>query len=200
MMPLREENGFRPVFDDIPEDVKRKARICFLNYPNNPTGAHGDDALYEKAIDFAGKYEILICHDAAYSELTYDGYTAKSILEFDREKRYSIEFLSLSKTYCMTGWRVAFAVGNAEAIENLGKLKTNIDSGVFLAIQEAAVTALSGSQDCVREMKEIFAKEARPGRGRPLPPQASGCASRAPRSTYGRTSRKVTRRPHSPRC
>ncbi len=155
-MPLREENEFRPVFDDIPEDVKKKAKLCFLNYPNNPTGAYGDDALYEKAIELAAKYDILICHDAAYSELTYDGYTAKSILEFDREKRYSIEFLSLSKTYCMTGWRVAFAVGNAEAIQNLGKLKTNIDSGVFLAIQEAAITALSGSQDCVADVKKVF--------------------------------------------
>jgi len=158
IMPLREENEFRPVFDDIPEEVKKRAKICFLNYPNNPTGAHGDDGLYEKAIELARAYDILICHDAAYSDLTYDGYTAKSILQFDREKRFSIEFLSLSKTYCMTGWRIGFAVGNSAAIESLGKLKTNIDSGVFLAIQKAAIAALTGSQDSVAAMKEIYAR------------------------------------------
>ena len=158
MLPLKEENGFRPVFEAIPEDARRKAKICFLNYPNNPTGAHGDDELYEKAIRLGRDNDILICHDAAYSEVTYDGHVARSILEFDKEKRYSIEFHSLSKTYCMTGWRIGFAVGNREAVQNLGKLKTNIDSGVFQAIQEAGIEALSGSQDSVKEMKSIFAR------------------------------------------
>ncbi|MGD0229469.1 MAG: LL-diaminopimelate aminotransferase [Syntrophorhabdales bacterium] len=157
IMPLREENGFQPIFEEVPEDAKRKAKVCFLNYPNNPTGAHAGDDLYEKAIDLGRRHDILICHDAAYSEVTYDGYTAKSILQFDREKRYSVEFLSLSKTYCMTGWRIGFAVGNSDAIQNLGKLKTNIDSGVFQAIQEAGITALTGSQDCVGVMKGIYA-------------------------------------------
>jgi LL-diaminopimelate aminotransferase len=157
MMPLREENAFLPVLDAIPEDVRRKAKICFLNYPNNPTGAHGDDGLYEKAIKLGSDNDILICHDAAYSEVTYDGYTARSILQFDKEKRYSIEFHSLSKTYCMTGWRIGFAVGNSEAVQNLGKLKTNIDSGVFQAIQEAGIEALTGSQDSVERMKMLFA-------------------------------------------
>jgi LL-diaminopimelate aminotransferase len=137
--------------------VKRKAKICFLNYPNNPTGAHGSDGLYEKAIDLARAHDILICHDAAYSEITYDGYIAKSILQFDRKKRYSVEFLSLSKTYCMTGWRIGFAVGNSDAIQNLGTLKTNIDSGVFQAIQEAGIAALTGSQACVAALNERFA-------------------------------------------
>lgn len=157
MMPLLEENNFAPAFDRIPDDVLDKARICFLNYPNNPTGADADDALYRTAIDLAEKKDILICHDAAYSEVTYDGYTAKSILEFDPEKRFSIEFHSLSKTYCMTGWRIGFAVGNSDAIGNLGKLKTNIDSGVFQAIQEAGIVALTGSQESVETMKTIFA-------------------------------------------
>jgi LL-diaminopimelate aminotransferase len=157
-MPLKEENGFYPDLDAIPEDVKEKAKICFVNYPNNPTGAHGDDGLYERVVDLAAKKDILICHDAAYSEVTYDGYRARSILEFDRDKRYSIEFHSLSKTYCMTGWRIGFAVGNSEAVQNLGKLKTNIDSGVFQAVQEAGIEALTGNQDSVEAMKAIFAR------------------------------------------
>jgi LL-diaminopimelate aminotransferase len=155
-MPLTEENGFCPDLGAIPEEALRKAKICFVNYPNNPTGAHGDDALYERVIDLAKKNDILICHDAAYSEVTYDGYRARSILEFDKGKRYSIEFHSLSKTYCMTGWRIGFAVGNSDAIRNLGKLKTNIDSGVFQAIQEAGIEALNGSQESVDVMKQIF--------------------------------------------
>ena len=156
MMPLTEDRGFHPVFDAIPDGVKQKAKICFLNYPNNPTGAHGSDDLFERAIAFGRKHDILICHDAAYSEVTFDGYRAKSMLQFDKEKAYSVEFHSLSKTYCMTGWRIGFAVGNAEAIQNLGKLKTNIDSGVFQAIQEAGIVALTGPQDCVERMNTIF--------------------------------------------
>jgi LL-diaminopimelate aminotransferase len=158
IMPLLEKNEFHPVLDAIPADVKEKAKICFLNYPNNPTGAHGSNELYEEALDMAKKNDILICHDAAYSEVTYDGYVAKSILEFDRDKKYSIEFHSLSKTYCMTGWRIGFAVGNAEAVQNLGKLKTNIDSGVFQAVQEAGIEALTGNQDSVATMRTIFAE------------------------------------------
>ncbi len=158
IMPLRQEHDFLPVREHIPEDVRRKAKIAFLNYPNNPTGAHAEDEFYERAVYEARKSDILLCHDAAYSEVTFDGYQAKSILQFDKNKRYSIEFHSLSKTYCMTGWRIGFAVGNAEAIQNLGKLKTNIDSGVFQAIQYAAIEALTGSQASVDAMKTIYAR------------------------------------------
>ncbi len=158
ILPLREERAFRPDLDSIPEEARRKAKICFINYPNNPTGAHGDDSLYERAVRLGRENDILICHDAAYSEVTYDGHKARSILEFDKEKRYSIEFHSLSKTYCMTGWRIGFAVGNSEAVQNLGKLKTNIDSGVFQAIQEAGIEALTGSQESVEAMKTVFAR------------------------------------------
>ncbi len=158
IMPLLEENGYLPRFDLIPEDVLRKAKLLFVNYPNNPTGAHGDDEFYMKVLDVAKKYDILVCHDAAYSEIAYDGYNPRSILEFDKEKKHSIEFHSLSKTYCMTGWRIGFAVGNADAIYNLGKLKTNIDSGVFQAIQYAGIEALTGNQDSVAAMKETFQK------------------------------------------
>ncbi|MEI6153961.1 MAG: LL-diaminopimelate aminotransferase [Deltaproteobacteria bacterium] len=156
IMPLREENDFLPLFDEIPEDILHKAKIMFINYPNNPTGAHAGDDFYEKVIDIARKYDILICHDAAYSEIAYEGYRPKSILEFDKDKQYSVEFHSLSKTYCMTGWRIGFAVGNKDAIFNLGKLKTNIDSGVFQAIQYAGIEALSGSQSSVEEIKKTF--------------------------------------------
>jgi LL-diaminopimelate aminotransferase len=156
IMPLLEENKYLPRFDLIPEDVLKKSKIMFINYPNNPTGAWADDAFYETALEVARKHDILLCHDAAYSEIAYDGYNPRSILEFDKEKKYSVEFHSLSKTYCMTGWRIGFAVGNAEAIYNLGKLKTNIDSGVFQAIQYAGIEALTGDQSSVDEMKRTF--------------------------------------------
>ncbi len=156
IMPLLEKNKFLPVLETIPESILKKAKIMFINYPNNPTGAHASEAFYKKVLHFTKKHGILVCHDAAYSEITYDGYNAHSILEFDKDKNHSIEFHSLSKTYCMTGWRIGFAVGNADAIYNLGKLKTNIDSGVFQAVQYAAIEALSGSQDCVAEMKKTF--------------------------------------------
>ncbi len=158
MMPLLEENGFLPKFEDIPEDVCKQAKLLFLNYPNNPTGASADDAFYEKALAFAKKYDILLCHDAAYSEIAYEGYRPKSIFEFDTEKKYSIEFHSLSKTYCMTGWRIGFAVGNSDAIANLGKLKTNIDSGAFQAIQYAGIEAMTGDQSSIAVMNKRLEK------------------------------------------
>ena len=156
LMPLLEENNFLPRLSEIPEDIARKAKLIFVNYPNNPTGAHAPDSFYEELIDFAARHDIIVCHDAAYSEIAYDGYRPKSILQFDKEKRYSVEFHSLSKTYCMTGWRIGFAVGNREAIANLGKLKTNIDSGVFQAIQVAAIEALTADQSTVDEIRNLF--------------------------------------------
>jgi LL-diaminopimelate aminotransferase len=156
IMPLREEKGFLPDFDSIPAAVLEKAKIMFLNYPNNPTGAHGNDDFYEQALSIARKYKILICHDAAYSEIAYDGYRPKSILQFDKTKEFSVEFHSLSKTYCMTGWRIGFIVGNRDAVSNLGKLKTNIDSGVFQAIQHAGIEALTGDQSFVEQIRKTF--------------------------------------------
>jgi LL-diaminopimelate aminotransferase len=158
IMPLKEENGFLPIYEDIPEDVLKKAKLLFINYPNNPTGACADDSFYEKTLELAKKYDILICHDAAYSEIAYDGYRPKSILEFDRDKKYSLEFHSLSKTYCMTGWRIGFAVGNADGIYNLGKLKTNIDSGAFQAVQYAGIEALTGDQTSIAELNARLEK------------------------------------------
>ncbi|OPY01336.1 MAG: LL-diaminopimelate aminotransferase [Syntrophorhabdus sp. PtaB.Bin184] len=158
IMPLKEENGFLPRYEDIPEDILKKAKILFINYPNNPTGACADDAFFEKTLELAKRYDILVCHDAAYSEIAYDGYKPRSILEFDKEKKYCLEFHSLSKTYCMTGWRIGFAVGCADGIYNLGKLKTNIDSGVFQAIQYAGIEALTGSQASVAELNSKLEK------------------------------------------
>lgn len=158
IMPLKEENGFLPKYEDIPEEVLKKTKILFINYPNNPTGACADDSFYIKTLEMAKRYDILVCHDAAYSEIAYDGYRPKSILEFDRGKEHCVEFHSLSKTYCMTGWRIGFAVGNAQAIYNLGKLKTNIDSGAFQAIQYAGIEAMAGDQSSVAELNKRLEK------------------------------------------
>lgn len=158
IMPLTEENGFLPKYEDIPEEVLKKAKILFLNYPNNPTAAIADDGFYVRTLELAKRYDILVCHDAAYSEIAYEGYRPKSILEFDRGKEHCVEFHSLSKTYCMTGWRIGFAVGNAQAIYNLGKLKTNIDSGAFQAVQYAGIEALTGDQSFVAELNSRLEK------------------------------------------
>ncbi|HOW53311.1 MAG TPA: LL-diaminopimelate aminotransferase [Syntrophorhabdaceae bacterium] len=158
IMPLKEENGFLPKYEDIPEEVLKKTKILFINYPNNPTGACADDSFYIKTLEMAKRYDILVCHDAAYSEIAYEGYRPKSILEFDRGKEHCVEFHSLSKTYCMTGWRIGFAVGNAQAIYNLGKLKTNIDSGAFQAIQYAGIEAMAGDQSSVAELNKRLEK------------------------------------------
>jgi LL-diaminopimelate aminotransferase len=156
IMPLKEERAFLPSLRDIPEEALRKTKLLFLNYPNNPTGADAGEDFYEEAIALARKYDILLCHDAAYSEVYYDGYRPPSILQFAGARENCIEFHSLSKTYCMTGWRIGFAVGNREAIANLGKLKTNIDSGAFQAIQVAAIEALSGDQGPAEEIRRTF--------------------------------------------
>ncbi len=151
IMPLLEKNGFLPDLDEIDEEIARKAKLMFINYPNNPTGAIADKSFFEKVVQFAKKYDILICHDFAYSEMSYDGYKANSFLEVDGAKDVGLEFHSLSKIYNMTGWRLGFAVGNTEAISALSIIKTNIDSGVFKAIQRAGVEALTGPQDNIQK-------------------------------------------------
>lgn len=155
-VPIYAKNGYLPDFDSIPSDVARRAKIMFLNYPNNPTGAVAGEDFYRKAIDFAREYKILICHDAAYSEIAYDGYKPPSFLQFPGAKEVGIEFHSVSKTYNMTGWRVGWAAGNPEAVEALGRLKSNIDSGVFQAIQYAAAAGLTGPQDIVEKQNKIY--------------------------------------------
>ena len=155
-MPLREENGFLPVLEDVPEDVARRAKLLHLNYPNNPTGAFADREFFMKVIEFARNYDILICHDHAYSEIAFDGRKPISLLEVEGGREVGIEFHSFSKSFNMTGWRLGWACGNAEAIEVLTRFKSNVDSGVFQAVQEAGIAALSGSQECIEEMCAVY--------------------------------------------
>jgi len=154
-VPLTAERGFLPDFDAL---SRTSAKVMWLNYPSNPTGAVADPGLFDRAVSFASRHDVLLCHDAAYTEITFDGYVAPSVLESPGAKDVAIEFGSLSKTYNMTGWRVGYAVGNAEAIRALGTLKTNLDSGIFNAIQRAAVVAVSGPQDHVEQMRAIYQK------------------------------------------
>jgi len=155
-MPLLRENHFLPDLSAIPENVARKAVFMIINYPNNPTGATAERDFFLKVLDYARTYHIIICHDAAYTEMAFDGYRPMSFLELPGAKDVAIEFHSLSKTYNMTGWRLGFAVGNAEILDGLGQIKSNIDSGAFNAIQMAGIAALESDQGCVAEMQGIY--------------------------------------------
>lgn len=155
-MPLLKENGFLPDLDSIPQNVLDKTKIMFLNYPNNPTAAVADGDFFSKVVEFASKNNILVCHDAAYTEIAFDGYNPASFLETEGAKEVGIEFHSLSKTFNMTGWRLGFAAGNENAIAALGKVKTNIDSGAFQAIQYAGMEALSNYKDGLDERKKLY--------------------------------------------
>lgn len=155
-MPLLAENNFLPDFDKIPEEIAKKAKLMFLNYPNNPTGAVCDLDFFKKAVAFCKKYDILLCHDQAYCEMTYEGYVAPSVFQVEGAKDIAIEFFSHSKSYNMTGWRVGFVAGNASAIKALGTIKNNIDSGVFKAIQEAAVEAYAAPQEQIDKLNKMY--------------------------------------------
>lgn len=156
MMPLTAENGFLPDLDAIDEATLRRAKLMILNYPNNPLAATAPREFFAKVVEFAKRYQIIVCHDFAYSELVFDGYRPDSFLSIPGAKDVAIEFHSLSKTYNMAGCRAAFAVGNAEVISLLGRLKSNFDYGIFYPIQKAAVAALTGPQDCVRETASVY--------------------------------------------
>jgi LL-diaminopimelate aminotransferase len=155
-MPLLPENNYLPDLKAIPEDIARTAKMMFLNYPNNPVGATATLEFFQEVVAFARKYDILVCHDAAYTEVYFDGKAPLSFLQAEGAKEVGIEFHSVSKTYNMTGWRVGWAVGNAEVIDVLGRFKSNVDSGVFQAVQHAAITALTSSQDCVEELRQVY--------------------------------------------
>jgi LL-diaminopimelate aminotransferase len=142
LMPLLPERGFAPDLDAIGGEVARRARLMYLNYPNNPTGAVVPDGLFERAVEFAREHDVLVVHDASYTETTFDGYVAPSFLATPGAKDVGVEIFSLSKGWNMTGWRTAAIVGNAEAVSAYWRLKTNIDSGIFEAVQLAAVAAL----------------------------------------------------------
>jgi LL-diaminopimelate aminotransferase len=155
-MPLTRENNFVPVLEKIPKKVVKAAKLMFINYPNNPTAAVAPRDFYREVVDFAREHTIAVVSDNAYSEIAYDGYRAPSFLETKGAIEVGIEMHSLSKTYNMTGWRIGMAVGNAEILSGLGRVKTNVDSGVFNAVQHAAITALTGPQDCIRDACVIY--------------------------------------------
>jgi LL-diaminopimelate aminotransferase len=155
-MPLKPENDFLPDLDAIPADIARKAKLMFINYPNNPTAGVCDLNFMKKAVEFAKQYDILLVHDLAYSEMTFDGYKAPSILEVPGAKEISIELHSLSKTYNMTGWRVGFAIGNEQAVKALAQIKSNIDTDVFRAIQVAAIAAMKGPRDHIEHCNKLY--------------------------------------------
>lgn len=150
-MPMRKENDYLIRFDEIPETIAQKAKMMIISYPNNPTGATAGDTFYEELIAFAKRYDILVVHDTAYSNLVFDGEDGKSFLSYPGAKEVGIEFNSFSKSYGMAGARIGICVGNAQAVSMLKKLKSNIDYGMFLPVQKAAVAALTQDQTCVKE-------------------------------------------------
>nr|CBX27950.1 LL-diaminopimelate aminotransferase [uncultured Desulfobacterium sp.] len=158
LMDLKKENDFLPDLSAIPDDIAKKAKLMFINYPNNPTSAVATEEFFKDVVQFAHKNNIIICHDAAYTEMAFDGYKPASFLETQGAKEVGIEFHSLSKTYNMTGWRLGFAVGRPEVIDGLGQIKSNIDSGAFQAIQIAGIAALDGDQSCVDEFNLEYTK------------------------------------------
>ena len=155
-MPLLKENHFLPDLGVISADILSRAKMMFLNYPNNPTAAPATLDFFRTVVDFAEKHNIMICHDFAYSEMAFDGYVPPSFLEIPGASDVGIEFHSLSKTYNMTGWRIGWAAGNAEIISGLGRIKSNIDSGIFEAIQVAGIEALEGDQQSLADMSNIY--------------------------------------------
>ena len=154
-MSLLEKNNFLPDLDSIPENIRKKAKVLFINYPNNPTAVSAPKEFYERVVSFALRYNIIVAHDAAYSELYY-GEKPMSFLEIPGAKDVGAEFHSLSKTYNMTGWRVGWVCGNRDIIKGIATVKDNYDSGVFQVVQEAAITALTGPQECVQVMRRIY--------------------------------------------
>ena len=157
-LPLKEENDFLPDLKAIPDAVARRAKLLWLNYPNNPTAAVADAGFFEQAVAFARKHGLAVCHDGPYSEVAFDGYHPVSFMQIPGAKEVGIEFHSFSKSYNMTGWRIGMAVGNARMIDALMRLKSNLDSGVPQAIQLAAIAALNGPQDCIDEHNRIYQK------------------------------------------
>lgn len=155
-MPLKEENGFLPELDAIDRDVLRKTKLMYIGYPNNPTSAVATEEFYKKVVELAKEFDFVVASDNAYSEIAYDGYKPISFLEVEGAKDVGIEFHSLSKTFNMTGWRIGFAVGNRDVIAALGKVKTNIDSGIFQAVQEAGIYALDNAEELNGRIIKVF--------------------------------------------
>ena len=155
-LPLRRESGWLPDLDAIPEDLAARARVLWLNYPNNPTAAVADLAFFERAVAWAREYDVSICHDNPYCDVAFDGYRPLSIFQAPGARDVAIEFNSFSKIYNMTGWRIGMAVGNAELVDALMRVKSNIDSGIPQAIQEMAIEAVDGPQDVIADHNAIY--------------------------------------------
>ena len=155
-IPLKEKNNFLPDLDAIPEYALKKAKLLWINYPNNPTGAVAGLDFFNRVVDFARKNDIAVCHDGPYTEVAYDGYQPASFLQAEGAMKVGVEFHSLSKSYNMTGWRIGMVVGNATMIDALNRLKSNMDSGIPQAIQYAAIEALTASQECISEHNAIY--------------------------------------------
>ncbi|HMF47353.1 MAG TPA: LL-diaminopimelate aminotransferase [Candidatus Saccharimonadales bacterium] len=155
-LPLMKQNHFLPDLESIPADVAKQAKLLWINYPNNPTAAVADEDFFKRVIAFANKYNVIVCHDAAYTEMGYDGYRPMSFLEVDGAREVGIEFHSLSKTFNMTGWRIGMAVGNPELVAGLAQAKSNLDSGIFQAVQEAGIEALKLGDKIVEPSRKIY--------------------------------------------
>ena len=155
-MPLLPELGFQPDLEALEPSVLAKARMIFVSYPNNPTGAVIEDDFFTRLVAFAGEHDLVVVHDNAYADITYDGYVAPSFLATPGAKDVGVEMFSLSKSYNMTGWRSGAMVGNRDVVDAFWRLKTNMDSGMFAAVQRASVAALTGPQECVCEMCGIY--------------------------------------------
>lgn len=156
IMPLTKANGFLPDLNAIPKDVAKKAKLMWLNSPNNPTSVIMSKDYFKRVVEFAQEHQIIVCHDAAYSEIFYDGKRPASFMEVDGAKDVGVEFHSLSKTYNMTGWRIGFAVGNKDVLAGLGRVKSQLDSGVFEAVQAAGITALGLDDSVTDELRTIY--------------------------------------------
>ncbi len=156
IMPLLKKNNFLPDLDAIPKDAARRAKLMFLNSPNNPTSVVMSKDYFKRVVAFAQEHQIIVCHDAAYSEIYYDGRRPASFLEVEGAKEVGIEFHSLSKTFNMTGWRIGFAVGNRQILNGLLKIKSNLDSGTFQAIQEAGITALESDERLTDGLRKVY--------------------------------------------
>jgi LL-diaminopimelate aminotransferase len=161
MLPLTAANAWLPDLGAVPAAVWRRAKLLWLNYPNNPTAAIAPDAFFEEAISYCSRNGVILCHDAPYTEIAFEGYRPPSLLQFPGGKEVGIEFHSVSKTYNMTGWRVGWIAGNAALIKALGQLKTNIDSGIFQAVQWAAVEALRGGEEDTRAANDVYLRRHR---------------------------------------
>ena len=181
LMPLMSENSFLPDLKKIPASIRRKAKLIYINYPNNPTAATAERDFYREVVEFARKNKIIVVSDLAYSEMTYDGYRASSFLEVEGARDVAIEFHSLSKTCNMTGWRIGWACGNTKLVSALAKVKSNIDSGIFSAIQLAGIAALEGPQEYIENMRCLY-QERRDTLINGL--KSLGWLARPPRATF----------------